>query len=100
MEDGAPRCRGGLAGGARIVPRAPALPQPAPSLASPEDVEEADQDAQGQDGVAGFHAAGAADVAEEGVAAVNGGSRYANVNPSAGANGRASFGDGLARTAA
>lgn len=96
MEDGAPRCRGGLARGAPTVPRAPALPRPAPSLTSPEDVEEADQDAQGQDGVAGFHVAGAADVAEEGVAAVNGGSRYANVNPGTGANGRASFGDGLA----
>lgn len=76
------------------------LPQPAPSLASPEDVDEANEDTQGQDGVAGFHAAGTADVAEEGVAAVNGGSRYADVNSGAGANGRASFGDGLARFAA
>lgn len=63
-----------------------ALPPPAPSLASPEDVDEADEDTQGQDRVAGFHAAGTADVAEEGVAAVNGGSRYAEVNPAFGAN--------------
>ena len=76
------------------------LPRPAPSLASPEDVDEANEDPQGQDRVAGFHAAGTADVAEEGVAAVYRGSRYSEVNPSAGANGRASFGDGLARLAA
>lgn len=76
------------------------LPWPTPSLASPEDVDEANEDPQGQDRVAGFHAAGTADIAEERVAAVNGGSRYAEVNPGAGANGRTSFGDGLARLAA
>lgn len=77
-----------------------ARPQPAPSFASPEDVDEANKDSQGQDCIAGFHATGTTDVAEEGVAAVNRGSRYAKVNPSAGANGRASLGDGLARLAA
>lgn len=77
-----------------------ALPWPAPSLASPEDIDEANEDSQGQDCVAGFDAAGTTDVAEEGVAAVHGGSRYAEVNPGAGANGRASFRDGLARLAA
>lgn len=84
------RCRGPLAQG---------LPWPSPSLTSPEDVDKANQDPQGQDGIAGFNAAGAADVAEEGVAAVDGGSRNAEVNPSTGANGRAAFGDGLARLA-
>lgn len=89
-----------LANETRDGPWKTALPRPAPSLASPEDIDEANEHPQGQDRVAGFHAAGTADVAEEGVAAVNGGSRYAEVNPSAGANGRASFGDGLARLAA
>lgn len=84
------RCRGPLAQG---------LPWPSPSLTSPEDVDKANQDPQGQDGIAGFNAAGATDVAEEGVAAVDGGSRNAEVNPSTGANGRAAFGDGLARLA-
>lgn len=77
-----------------------ALPRAAPSLASPEDVEEADENSQGQEGVAGSDAAGAADVAEEGVAAVNGGGRDSQVDPGAGADGGASLRDGLAGFAA
>lgn len=77
-----------------------ALPQAAPSLASPEDVDEADENSQGQDRVTGSDAAGTADVAEEGVAAVNGGGRYSQVDPGAGADGRAPLRDGLAGFAA
>lgn len=84
------RCRG---------PRAQGLPWLSPSLTSPEDVDKANQDPQGQNSIAGFNTAGTTDVAEEGVAAVDGGSRNADVNPGTGANRRAAFGDGLARLA-
>lgn len=50
-----------------------------PSKTHPEDAGQTDQDPQGEDGGAGFHAAGPTHVAQGGLAAAGGDSSDANV---------------------
>lgn len=66
----------------------------------PEDAGEAGQDPQGEDGGAGFHAAGPTDVAQGGLAAAGGDSGDADVQVNCWAKCRTFLGDSLAPVAA